>query len=424
MVNDAVTAPEHGAPSARWADPDFRKLWTALSVSLLGSQVTALALPLLAAITLGATPVQMGLLAAALKLPFLFVSLPAGIWVDRLRRRPLLIACDIGSALLLVTLPLAAVLGQLGLVQLLLVALGLGILEALGEIAHYAYVPSLVGHERLGEANSRLHVSHSVAAAAGPGLGGVLVQVFTAPIAVLVDAGSFLYSAALLRGIARPEPPRVLPVVAEPALQAIAAGLRSLLTHPLLRPIILSSVATGLCLGAFDALVILFVTRELAFKPATVGLIFAAGGATAVVGAMFAGAAARRWGMGWTILGGWVIDACTRLVVPLVAGPPAVAVAILTVAYGIGGASGTVANVHQWTLRQAVTPEALQGRITAGHRFLVYGAIAIGALAGGALGAALGLRQTLFLAAAGMMLARLAAFASPLRRLVDQPGQS
>lgn len=404
-----------------WRNADFRKLWAAASVSLVGSQVTALALPLLAAITLGASAVQMGLLAATSKLPFLLFSLPAGIWVDRVRRRPVLIACDLGSALLLLSLPLAAVLGWLGLTQLFLVAFGLGALEVVGEIAHYAYVPALVGRDGLVEGNSRLHVSHSVAASAGPGLGGLLIQAVTAPIAVLVDAGSFLLSALLLRAIDRLEAAPARPARAEPPFQAIGAGLRSLVNHPLLRPIVVTSIAAGFCLGALDALVILYATRELGLGPATIGLLFAAGGACSVIGAVVAGSVATRWGIGPAILGGWTVEASVKLLIPLAAGPTWLVLSLLAASFSIGGLGAAVANVHQWSLRQAVTPDALQGRVTASHRFLVYGASALGALAGGVLGAVIGLRPALLVWAAGDLFARSWAFLSPLRVLQTQP---
>ncbi len=402
-------------------DGDFRKLWAALSSSLLGSEITLLALPLLAALTLGASPVQMGLLAAAGQLPFLLVSLPAGIWVDRARRRPILIATDLGCALLLLSVPLAAALGRLGFAQLCLVAFGVGTLAALGEIAHYAYVPSLVGRAGLVEANSRIQISHSAANSVGPGIAGVLVQVLSAPVAVLLDAASFLVSAGLLRAINRPEPPPARPDRAEPAGRAIVAGLRALLDHPLLRPIILSSIAAALCLGGLEALFVLYATRELGLGPATLGLIFAIGGLCAIPGAILARWAARRWGVGPAILGGWTLEAGAAILIPLAGGPVWAIIATLAASRALGGLVGTVANIHQWSLRQAVTPDALQGRVTASHRFLVYGSGAIGAILGGLLGAGLGLRPALLVCALGMVLARLAALPSPLRRLRESP---
>lgn len=400
---------------------DFGRLWAALSVSLLGTEITALALPLLAALTLGASALEMGVLAAAGQVPFLLFSLPAGAWIDRLPRRPVLIATDVASSLLLVSVPLAVPFGGPNFPHLVVVAFGVGTMTVVSEVAHYAYVPSLVGRERLTESNSRLQVSYSAAAAAGPGLAGVLVQLLTAPVAVLADAVSFLISAALLRSIRRPEPPPERSDARLPMRRSIADGMRKLLGHPLLRAIIVASVPITFCTSGFLALYVLYATRELGLAPATIGLIFAAGGVGAISGAMLARRAADRFGVGPAIIGGWVLAAAGALLVPLAAGPTVVVVVILALSKAFEGVTDTVANIHQWSLRQVVTPDHLAGRVTAGHRFAVYGAGAAGALAGGALGTALGLRPALFVCAVGALLSPLLAVFSPLRQLREQP---
>jgi MFS family permease len=400
---------------------DFGRLWAALSVSLLGTEITALALPLLAALTLGASALEMGVLAAAGQVPFLLFSLPAGAWIDRLPRRPVLIATDVASSLLLVSVPLAVPFGGPNFPHLVVVAFGVGTMTVVSEVAHYAYVPSLVGRERLTESNSRLQVSYSAAAAAGPGLAGVLVQLLTAPVAVLADAVSFLISAALLRSIRRPEPPPERSDARLPMRRSIADGMRKLLGHPLLRAIIVASVPITFCTSGFLALYVLYATRELGLAPATIGLIFAAGGVGAISGAMLARRAADRFGVGPAIIGGWVLAAAGALLVPLAAGPTVVVVVILALSKAFEGVTDTVANIHQWSLRQVVTPDHLAGRVTAGHRFAVYGAGAAGALAGGALGTTLGLRPALFVCAVGALLSPLPAVFSPLRQLREQP---
>jgi MFS family permease len=399
---------------------DFARFWAALTVSLLGSQITTLALPLLAALTLGASAMEMGVLAAAGQLPFLLFSLPAGAWVDRLPRRPVLIATDLASALLLLSVPLAAPFGGPSFPQLCVVAFGVGSMAVVSEVAQYAYVPTLVGRERLVECNSRLQVSHSATDAAGPGAAGVLVQLLSAPLAVLADAVSFLVSAALLRSIRQPEPPPEPEEPGVPMRRAIADGLRMLLGHPLLRAIIVVSVPISFFTSGFMAIYVLFATRELGLGPATIGLIFAVGGVGAVSGAMLARWAADRFGVGPAMIGGWVLAAAGSLLVPLAAGPVVVVVAMLAVAKAFEGITDTVANIHQWSLRQVVTPDQLAGRVTAGHRFTVYGASALGALAGGALGGALGLRPALLVCAVGALLSPLPAVFSPLRRLREQ----
>jgi MFS family permease len=263
------------------ADRDFRCLWVGLTGSLFGSQITQLAVPLIGALTLGASPFQMGLLAAMSQAPFLVVSLPAGVWVDRVRRRPLLIAADLGSALMLTTIPLAALLGVLTLPLLMAVAFGVGTLTALGEIAHYAYVPGLIGRDHLVEGNSRIQMSYSAAESAGPGIGGILIQVLSAPVAIIADAMTFLVSAWMTSHIAHREP-----VPAAAALHGteplVGEGIRFLLGHRLLRPIVLVSMASELFGGAILALFILYATRELDLGAIAIGLILTTGGLFAI----------------------------------------------------------------------------------------------------------------------------------------------
>jgi MFS family permease len=392
-------------------------LWAALSVSLLGSEITALAIPLFAALTLRASAVEMGVLAAAGQVPFLLFSLPAGAWVDRLPRRPVLIATDVASSLLLLSVPLAVPFGGPAFPQLCIVVFGVGTMTVVSEVAHYAYVPSLVGRERLTECNSKLQVSHSAAAAAGPGLAGALVQLLSAPVAILADAASFLISAAFLRSIRRPEPPPPRTDAGLTIRRSIADGIRILLGHPMLRAIIVASVPISFFMSGFVAIYVLYATRDLGLGPGMIGLIFAGGGVGAVSGAMLAGRAAARFGLGPAIIGGWILAAAGALLVPLAAGPTVVVIAILTMAKAFEGFTYAVANVHQWSLRQVITPDHLSGRVTAGHRFTVYGAGAAGALVGGALGAAVGLRTALLICAIGALLSPLVAVFSPLRRL-------
>jgi MFS-type transporter involved in bile tolerance (Atg22 family) len=211
----------------------------------------------------------------------------------------------------------------------------------------------------------------------------LLIQLFSAPAAIFIDSVSFIVSAVMTLRIRKPEP---VPASDQPALPFVASvkdGFRSLLKHPLLRPIILTSIADGLFHGAIVALFIVFASRELELSPILIGLIFAVGGLCAVPGAMRAAWAATRFGVGPAILGGWLLEATARLAIPLVSGPAVVIVVVLTASQAVVGATGTIANIHQWSLRQAVTPDHLQGRVTASQRFLVYGATAIGAIFGG-----------------------------------------
>jgi MFS family permease len=406
---------ESGADAILPWGVDFRRLWAAQSIALVGGEITILALPLTAAVMLGATPFQMGLLVAAGEAPFLVWSLFLGVYADRVRRRPLLVAADLGRAALLCTVPLAALLGLLRVELLYAAAFLAGTLGVLFEVAHYAYVPSLVPRTELTAANGKLQISHSTAGSLGPALAGLLIQAIAAPFAILLTAASFLASAALLGSIPQTENP---PSRDRPNLglrREIADGLRALVGHPLLRPIVAASALIGLFLYAIRAMYVLFATRELGLDAMQLGAILAAGGLAAIPGGLLAGPVARRLGFGAAVWGGWLVAGASFLLVPLASASSAVP--LLIAAQALGGLAETIANVNQWSLRQIVTPDHLQGRVTASHRFLVYGAFPLGALLGGGLGTVLDLRQALLLCAVGATVCPLLLLVSPIRRL-------
>lgn len=400
---------------------DFSKLWAALSVSLVGSQITTLALPLFAAAVLDVSPFQMGVLTAAGQIPFLLCSLPAGILADRVRRRPILVSADWGSAALLMTIPLAVPFGGPSFLQLCAVAFGIGTFAVVSEVAHYAYVPTLVGRSQLTEFNSRLQVSYSASESAGPGLAGVLVQWITAPFAVLVDAVSFMVSALLLRSIKGEEPRLVNEGPRLPLHRLLTDGIRLLLSHPLMRPIILTGVFVAIFDNGIIALYVLYATRELGLNAASVGLIFVAGGLGAIPGAVLARWVGNRFGVGPAIVTGLLAAGLAGLLIPFASGPALLVIVMLAAAKAFGALAFTVANIHQWSLRQAVTPDELAGRVTAGQRFIVYGGGSLGALFSGALGGAVGLRPALFVCVLGSILAPVWGYFSPLRQLREQP---
>jgi transmembrane secretion effector len=332
-----------------------------------------------------------------------------------------LITCDVASALLLLSIPVAALFDGPSYVQLCAVAFGIGTFQLFFDIAHYAYVPALVGRRELTRFNSRLQVSHSVASAGGPGVGGVLIAVLSAPVAVLIDAISFLCSALLLSSTRKTEAPFDANGESAGMLRAVRDGLRMLLGHRLLRPLMVISIPIGFFGAGVTALYILYATRELGLGPLVIGVIFAAGGVAALPGAILAERAGRRFGVGRAILGGYAVVGVAALCIPLAAGPPAVVIAVLMFGRALDGVAETVANIHQWTLRQAVTPDRLAGRVTAGHRFIVYGACAVGALASGALGSLIGVRAALLIFAIGIVVSPLLAISSALSGLREQP---
>jgi MFS family permease len=377
-----------------WRHPDFLKLWAGQTVSLLGSQVTALALPLTAVLTLEAGPIQMGLLGVAGSAPFLLIGLLAGVWVDRLRRRPILIGADVGRALLLGSIPVAALLGLLRIEQLYLVAFLVGILTVFFDVAYQAFLPALVPRARLVEGNSKLEASRSIAQIAGPGLGGGLVQLVTAPVTLVADALSFLGSALFLALIRAPETAPTSEARAS-VWREIGEGLRVVLGNRLLRAIAGCTGTWNLFSNVMFAVLVLYATRELGIEPAVLG-------------------------PGRTIVGAALFGSATSLLIPLAQGPAAVVVALLTVAHFLMGLS-VVYNITQVSLRQAIIPDRLQGRMNATMRFLVWGTLPMGSLIGGVLGETIGLRPTLVVGALGSLLASVWLLFSPLRHLRDHP---
>lgn len=405
-----------------WRHAEFVKLWVGQTISQFGTQVSQLAIPLTAALVLNATPAQMGLLAAVEFLPFLVLSLFAGVWVDRMRRRPILIVSDIGRAVLLGSIPLAALLGILRIEQLYVVGLLTGVFTVFFDVAYQSYLPVLVSREHLVEGNSKLEVSRSVAQIAGPGLAGALVQLITAPAAVLVDAISYVASVISLLFIHTLEPAPVRHSGSDGSMWAeLREGLGVVIWNPLLRSIAGCTATSNLFGNAVQAVFLLYVTRDLGLQPFVIGLILAVSGPGALLGAVIAGDVARRFGLGATIVGSVLLGGLANLLIPLAMGPTWVVTAVLMVSSFVAGLCNPIYNINQVSLRQAITPDHLQGRMNASMRFLVWGTIPIGALLGGSLGQLFGLYPTIVV----MVLAELTAPAwvifSPVRELRTQP---
>jgi MFS family permease len=344
------------------------------------------------------------------------------VWVDRVRRRPILIAADVGRFVLLGAIPIAAIVGQLRIEQLYVVGLLTGILTVFFDIADQSYLPAVVSREHLVECNSKLEVSRSVAQIAGPGIAGVLVQLITAPIAVAVDALSFLVSAVFLVFVRTPEPAPVRDPQGQGSIWGeLREGLAVVLSNPLLRSIAACTGTSNLFGNGMMAVFLLYLTRELGLEPAVLGIIFGVGGPGALLGSMLAGRVAKRFGLGATIIISILISGVSRLLVPIASGPTLVVVGVLALSSFLGGAMNPIYNINQVSLRQAITPDRLQGRMNASMRFIVWGTIPLGALMGGALGDALGLWPTLAIMAACNLLPPLFVFFSPVRRLKEQP---
>ena len=405
------------------ASGDFRKLWAGHAISDFGSAITTLALPLTAIATLDAGPAQMGLLVAAGQLPVPLLGLFAGVWVDRVRRRPLMIGAEIGRALLLATIPLAAWLGVLSLAQLYAVAFGGGCLTVVFDLGATSYLPSLLARGELLVGNARIQMAHQGAAAGGRTLGGGLVQLVTAPLAIALDAVTFLISALLLLAIRKPEPERPAPAGSSSVWREIAEGLR--LTF---RQRVIASMTIASTIGSFggalqQAVLFLFMTHALEQAPLAIGLVMGAASLAAWTGALLAERVATRLGPGPALIGGCFLYALGAALVPL-AGPqllpPLPTLVLAQVAMGF---ALSLYSVNQISLRQVLTPDALLGRVNASRRVFVFGAIPLGALLGGALGEALGLREALVAGAVASAVCALYALASPLRGVVSVPGE-
>lgn len=403
-----------------WRQPDFLKLWAGETVSLFGSQITFLALPLTAVLVLHATPSQMGFLTAIEFLPFLLLSLFAGVWVDRLRRRPILVLADIGRAFLLGSIPTAYFMNVLSIEYLYVVGLFTGIMTVFFDVAYQSYLPALVERDQLVEGNGKLEVSRSVAQIAGPGLAGTLVQIVSAPIAIVLDAISFALSAFFIGLIRKPEPVEAKRVERRSVWKEIGEGLGVVFGNRLLRSIAGCTSTSNLFSNIGGTVLTLYMINELKLEPAIIGLVFAAGSVGALLGAFLAGWSARTFGLGPTIVGSAALGVGNFLL-PLASGSAWLSVPLLIGGFFMISISGTVYNINQVSLRQAITPHRLQGRMNASMRFVVWGTMPIGSVIGGFLGEIIGLRPTLYVAAIGGTLAFLWVYLSPVRKLREQP---
>jgi len=366
----------------------------------------------------------MGLLGAAERAPFLVLGLFAGVWVDRLRRRPILIAADVGRAALLASIPLAAVFGMLRIEQLYAVGFFVGCLTVFFDVASLSFLPSLVQRSALVHANSVLEVRRSIVQIAGPSVAGFLVQLVSAPVAIIVDALSFVGSAVALTLIRMPEPPPTPRAQRRSVWNEVGEGLGVVLRDPLLRSIAASSGTFNIFTNVLFAVYVLYATRELGIAPALLGVIFLVFGLGGLAGAVLARRIQSQIGLGPTLGGIGLVDGVATLLVPLAAAFPLITVPLLMAAQAVLGFGAAVYKVNQKSLRQAITQERMQGRVNATMRFITWGTMPIGSLLGGVLGELIGLRPTLIVAALGMMLAALILLVSPVRALRDQPPQA
>ncbi|WP_319461502.1 MFS transporter [Micromonospora sp. RTP1Z1] len=398
---------------------DFRLLWTGQAVSSIGSNVTTVALPLVALAVLDATTFQVAVLTAAAWLPWLLVGLPAGAWVDRLRRRPVMIVCDLVSALLFLSVPVAAALGVLTIAQLLAVALGAGLARVFFETADQAYLPTLLNPGEVPEGNAKLQATQTASYVVGPGLAGLIAQLAGAVTALLLDALSFLVSAACLGRIRAVEhrPPRV---DGPPSLRReVAAGIRFVSGDPYLRVMTVFGAASNIGLTGYQAVLVVFLIRSAGLSPGLVGLLIGLASLGGIVGAAIAAAVARRFGTARAMLLAALGAGPPALLIPLAG--PGLRVAWLLLGGVVVSLAVAVGNVVKGSFRQTYTPQALLGRVTVSMQLLNYGMIPLSAVLAGAIGAAYGPGRAIWVMTGWLAVTPLILLVGPLRRRRDLP---
>ncbi|MEA2677662.1 MAG: hypothetical protein QOJ81_1803 [Chloroflexota bacterium] len=401
-----------------WRHSDFMKLWTGQTISRLGSVVTRTAVPLVALLVLGAGPLEMALIVVSGSMAVLLVGLFAGAWVDRVRRRPVLIAADVLRAVLLLSIPAAYALGVLAFEQLYVVVFLEACLGVLFNAAYPAYVPSLIGVDRVVEGNSRLASSSSLAEIGGPGLAGGLVQLIGAPLAILVDAMSYVVSAISLMLIRTPEPARPVKLVPTHIRHEILEGLRLVRRHKILVPLVLRSVIAHVAGSFYGVLYTLYLIDDLKLSPVLLGIVVSAGGVGSLIGSFFAQRALRRFGLGPTLIWTAAGASAVGILTPLAGGPLLLAVAMVLIPQLLGDGLQTIEGVAELSLIQGVIPDRILGRVNATLEVFSHGiAYPIGALLAAGLAGLISVRAGIAIGWAGMALSILLLVFSPLPRV-------
>jgi MFS family permease len=405
-----------------WDNADFVRLWTGQSISEFGSQVSQLAIPLLAATGLHASPLQFSLLGVLGFLPFILFALPAGVWVDRLSRRRILIVGDAARAALLVLIPVLWATHTLRLWHLLVLQFVIGIFTVFFDVAYQSYLPSLVEREQLVEGNSKLQLTVSVTQVAGPSASGALIAALTAPYAILADAFSFVTSTMFMLRMRHREEPR--PAAEEGAAKPkmwpeVKEGLRWVVGHRWLRAIAMCTGTSNFFSSVLFAIFVLYAVRNLHLSAFEIGLVFGVGSFGSILGALVVNRLQRAIGVGRTILLTAIVFSAGGLAVPL--SPRSFPLPLLMVGQMLFGFGAVAYNITQVSLRQAITPERLQGRMNAAMRWIVWGTIPLGSLAGGVIATASGLRAALWIGAIGSCFCFLPILLSSVKSIGAMP---
>ncbi len=407
----------HNLMTSSGLPPDFKKLWVGQTVSEFGSRISRAGIPLIAVITLGATPAQMGILAAVGSLPVLVFGLFAGVWVDRLRRRPILIAIDLTRMALLLTIPAAALSGHLDMPLLYIVLALMSVLGLVFENAYHAYLPSLVERDQMVEANSRLSTSESLAEIGGVSIAGVLIQVISAPLAIIFDALTFLFSASSVALIRKPEPAPKPAAERESVGREIVEGVQVVARNPILRTLAITLALRSFFGNFYATLYDIYGIRDLGLTPGILGFVIAAGGVGALIGALIAGRLGKRFSLGKILIGSLLFNAVIGLLHPLAGGSVLLASTMLIIPQVIGDGAMMIYMINAISLQQMVVPSHLLGRASASAGFLAQVIAPAGALISGVLATSLGARGTFWIAALGWLATALWLSRSPIRHL-------
>ena len=402
---------------------DFRSFWLGQSISLLGDQISYIALPLVAVLVLDAGPAQMGYLGAAALMPHLLLSLPAGVWLDRVaRRRRILISCDLARAAILATVPIAYGFDALTLGQLYSVAFLAGCFAVIFDVSYPTVFVSVTPREQFLEGSSLIHGSRSFSYVAGPSLGGLLVQAFSAPFTILADAVSYLLSALFLSRVRAAEAP--VEDVEGGVRSRVAEGIRFIAGNEIFRPSFLATATLNFFNYAFNALFVLYVTKTLGIEAGTLGLILGAGAVGGLLGATFAARLGRRIGVGRAFLLGCILFPAPLVLIPLAEGPRSVIIGMLFAAEFFSGMGVMILDINAGSIIYALTPDRIRSRSQGAFNFVNWGIRPIGALVGGALGAWIGVRPTLWVATVGAIAGALWLLPSPVPHLRELPEEA
>jgi len=405
-----------------WRDRNFLAVWSASTVSIFGSLITRTALPFAAILVLGAGPLEISAIRSAELIAGLFVGLVAGAWVDRLRRRPIMIWADLGRAVLLGSIPVAFLGGVLGLPQLIVVAFAAAILSTFFDVADNAYLPTVVSRERLVSANSALTATGSIAEFSAFGIGGFLIQMFTAPIAIAIDAVTFVVSAVLLGTIRKKEPPPKPAASREPVLREIREGMRIVAGSPVLRALALSHGGTHILWGIFGTSYLLFATEDLGLGPAAIGIIAGLGGLGSLVGSALVPVLTRRIGIGRSILLGLLGFTIGNALIPLApSGAILLGATFLIVQQLVGDSFATVYEVAEVSLVQASVGDRILGRVNATIGTFTTLLTLAGAIGGGIIAELWGLRIAFAVGLLGGAISLIVVWLSPVRLIRDAP---